>query len=85
MAQKLHGIWVLLRLAGKESEWLLIKENDDFADVTHDVLDEDTSVISAKTIGDIKDGLIGEPPPGLDHQADVSARIKHTGGSSRTS
>ena len=45
--QRLVGAWALVRLKD-EKNWLLIKENDKFADADHDLSVLDTSVVSGR-------------------------------------
>jgi bifunctional non-homologous end joining protein LigD len=65
--KKLRGSWTLVRTARDPKDWLLIKHRDEFAS-TRDVLEEDRSVLSAVTIGDLKEGRMprlgpsGGPP-----------------------
>ena len=58
---KLEGSWTLVhtgRRPGKANEWLLIKHQDEFvSDV--DVLKEDRSVVSGRTIEDVRAGRKG--------------------------
>ena len=52
--QKLKGSWTLLKMHGRgENNWLLIKHRDEFA-TTGDILKRDASVVSGKTIEDLK-------------------------------
>jgi bifunctional non-homologous end joining protein LigD len=65
---KLHGSWVLVRMrndrnGGKRTNWLLIKHRDAFAQEGKgaDVLEEDRSVASGRTMAQIAAGK-GRPP-----------------------
>ena len=65
---KLHGSWVLVRMrhdrnGGKRTNWLLIKHRDEFAreGKDNDVLEEDRSVASGRTMKQIEAGK-GKPP-----------------------
>ncbi len=51
---KLKGAWALIRLKRGENQWLLIKDNDQFANGQTDITEEDQSVNSGKTIEDLK-------------------------------
>ncbi len=57
--EKLHGGWNLVRMGGRsdggKENWLLIKEKDEFARAAEDpdVLDEDRSVVSGRTMEEI--------------------------------
>jgi len=52
--EKLEGSWTLVRLRGKEKEWLLIKHRDDFEDSETDITEQDASVVSGKTLEDLQ-------------------------------
>jgi len=52
---KLHGMWTLVKLKKGEKEWLLIKERDGFASPGGRPVPE-TSVLSGRTVEDVKDG-----------------------------
>jgi bifunctional non-homologous end joining protein LigD len=65
---KLHGSWVLVRMrhdrnGGKRTNWLLIKHRDEYAreGEDNDVLEEDRSVASGRTMAQIAAGK-GKPP-----------------------
>src|SRR6201998_3507663 len=67
---KLHGSWVLVRMrhdrnGGKRTNWLLIKHRDEYAKEgeDNDVLDEDRSVASGRTMKQIADGKGKAPKP----------------------
>ena len=67
---KLHGSWVLVRMrwdrdGGKRTNWLLIKHRDEFAreGEDNDVLDEDRSVASGRTMAQIAEGKGRAPKP----------------------
>src|SRR6267378_5034767 len=67
---KLHGSWVLVRMkgdryGGKRTNWLLIKHRDEFVKVgdANDILDEDKSVASGRTLEEIADGIGKRPKP----------------------
>lgn len=62
--EKLEGSWTLVktgRRPGAPNEWLLIKHQDEFVS-TVDVLKEDRSVVSGRTIEDVKAGRKGIEP-----------------------
>jgi bifunctional non-homologous end joining protein LigD len=56
--QKLRGGWSLVRLRRRGDDerdnWLLLKQADQFAGATHDVTEDDRSVLSSRTIEDLK-------------------------------
>jgi bifunctional non-homologous end joining protein LigD len=67
---KLHGSWVLVRMrhdrdGGKRTNWLLIKHRDKYALEGDDnnVLDEDRSVASGRTMKQIAEGKGRAPKP----------------------
>jgi bifunctional non-homologous end joining protein LigD len=67
---KLHGSWVLVRMkgdryGGKRTNWLLIKHRDEFAREGEEknVLDEDRSVASGRSMDQIKAGKGRAPKP----------------------
>ncbi len=67
---KLHGSWVLVRMrhdrnGGKRTNWLLIKHRDEYAKEgeDNDLLAEDRSVASGRTMKQIADGKGKAPKP----------------------
>ena len=67
---KLHGSWVLVRMRhdrdeGKRTNWLLIKHRDEYAreGKANNVLDEDKSVASGRTMEQIAAGKGRAPKP----------------------
>jgi bifunctional non-homologous end joining protein LigD len=67
---KLHGSWVLVRMrsdrnGGKRTNWLLIKHRDEFAreGEANDILDEDRSVASGRSLKQIAEGKGRAPKP----------------------
>jgi bifunctional non-homologous end joining protein LigD len=67
---KLHGSWVLVRMrhdrnGGKRTNWLLIKHRDEFAKEgkANDILDEDRSVASGRSMEEIAEGKGRAPSP----------------------
>jgi bifunctional non-homologous end joining protein LigD len=69
--EKLHGSWVLVRLrndrygGGKRTNWLLIKHRDEYAreGEDNDILDEDQSVASGRSMEQIAEGKGKAPKP----------------------
>jgi bifunctional non-homologous end joining protein LigD len=68
--EKLHGSWVLVRMrhdrdGGKRTNWLLIKHRDEYAKEgkANNVLDNDTSVASGRTMAQIAAGKGRAPKP----------------------
>jgi bifunctional non-homologous end joining protein LigD len=67
---KLHGSWVLVRMrhdrsGGKRTNWLLIKHRDEYAreGSANDILDEDRSVASGRSLDQIAAGKGKAPKP----------------------
>jgi bifunctional non-homologous end joining protein LigD len=67
---KLHGSWVLVRMrndrtGGKRANWLLIKHRDEFAKEgnANNILDDDRSVASGRTMDQIAAGKGKAPKP----------------------
>jgi bifunctional non-homologous end joining protein LigD len=68
--EKLHGEWVLVRMksdrtGGKRTNWLLIKHRDEYAreGKKNDILDNDTSAASGRTMEQIAAGKGRAPKP----------------------
>jgi bifunctional non-homologous end joining protein LigD len=68
--EKLHGSWVLVRMkgdryGGKRTNWLLIKHRDEFVRQggDNDILDEDRSVASGRSMQEIAAGKGRAPKP----------------------
>nr|WP_249148130.1 DNA ligase D [Bradyrhizobium sp. AUGA SZCCT0177] len=68
--EKLHGSWVLVRMkgdryGGKRTNWLLIKHRDEFVKEgdDNDILDEDKSVASGRSMDQIANGKGRAPKP----------------------
>jgi bifunctional non-homologous end joining protein LigD len=68
--EKLHGEWVLVRMkhdrsGGKRTNWLLIKHHDGYAREgrANDILDDDRSVASGRTMDQIAAGTGRAPKP----------------------
>jgi bifunctional non-homologous end joining protein LigD len=69
--QRLQGSWVLVRMkrdrdGGKRTNWLLIKHRDEFARdaaATQQLIDEDASVASGRSMGEIAAGKGRAPKP----------------------
>jgi bifunctional non-homologous end joining protein LigD len=67
--KKLKGSWALVRMQPGHNDWLLIKHRDAYAESGFDILREDRSVLSGRTIEEIKDeggdDPTGPAPPDL--------------------
>src|SRR6266481_9294491 len=68
--EKLHGSWVLVRMrrdrdGGKRTNWLLIKHRDEFVreGEANNILDEDRSVASGRSMEEITRGKGRAPKP----------------------
>ncbi|MBR0697604.1 DNA ligase D [Bradyrhizobium lablabi] len=68
--EKLHGSWVLVRMksdryGGKRTNWLLIKHRDEYAVDGNggEILDEDRSVASGRSMAQIAEGKGRAPKP----------------------
>jgi bifunctional non-homologous end joining protein LigD len=55
--RKLKGSWTLVKVRAREKDWLLIKHRDEFAGTDHDILTEERSVLSDRSIDDLKQGV----------------------------
>jgi bifunctional non-homologous end joining protein LigD len=67
---KMHGSWVLVRMrhdrnGGSRTNWLLIKHRDEFAreGKANDILDQDQSVASGRSMAEIAEGTGKAPKP----------------------
>jgi bifunctional non-homologous end joining protein LigD len=74
--EKLHGSWVLVRMrhdrnGGKRTNWLLIKHRDEFAKEgkANDILEDDRSVASGRTMDVIATGKGKAPKPFMTAQS----------------
>ena len=68
--EKLHGEWVLVRMkhdrnGGKRTNWLLIKHRDEYSreGKKNDILDDDNSVASGRSMEEIAQGKGRAPKP----------------------
>jgi bifunctional non-homologous end joining protein LigD len=52
---KLKGSWTLVKIQKRARDWLLIKHRDNYAGADTDILQEDASVVSSRTIEDMKE------------------------------
>jgi bifunctional non-homologous end joining protein LigD len=60
--EKLRGSWALVKLKGKDNEWLMIKHRDGFTSKT-DVTEKDHSVATGRTLADVRSGKQGKNLP----------------------
>jgi bifunctional non-homologous end joining protein LigD len=60
--EKLRGSWALVKLKGKDNEWLMIKHRDGFIS-TKDVTEKDHSVATGRTLADVRSGRQGQKLP----------------------
>ena len=79
--RKLLGSWTLVRTTRAPKDWLLIKHTDEHADTLRDVLENDRSVQSGLTIGDLKEGRLPDPArrAGEGEAASISERVRAKG------
>lgn len=54
--EKLRGSWTLVRMPKTPKEWLMIKHSDGFAGTLSNLIQQDKSVVTGRTLEDIKDG-----------------------------
>lgn len=55
--KKLRGQFSLVRMGKDEKNWLLIKHRDEFSNSEEEILDQDTSVKTGRTMNEIREGL----------------------------
>ena len=80
---KLHGSWVLVRMrndrtGGKRTNWLLIKHRDEYAreDGAGDLLEEDRSVASGRSMDQIAAGKGKAPKPFMTARGQTNGQAK---------
>ena len=78
--EKLRGSWVLVRMrhdrsGGKRTNWLLIKHRDEFAKEgqANNILDDDRSVASGRTMEEIASGKGKAPKPFMTAKANLAS------------
>ncbi len=54
LGEKLKGSWALVRMKKEDNQWLLIKHTDQYASETEDVTKDEHSVITGRTLSDLK-------------------------------
>jgi bifunctional non-homologous end joining protein LigD len=54
--EKMKGSWTLVKMQKSENNWLLIKHHDEYADPARDILTAENSVVSGRTIDELKTG-----------------------------
>jgi bifunctional non-homologous end joining protein LigD len=69
--EKLKGSWALVRMASDPKNWLLLKHRDGFEKAEDEVLSREVSVISGRTIEDLK----SSPVPGNDVKYPSKAEV----------
>src|SRR4030042_3096319 len=62
---KLKGSWTLVKMQKREKDWLLMKHRDDYVNHGKDILEQDKSVTTGRTVEDIKAGRAGADPAKL--------------------
>jgi bifunctional non-homologous end joining protein LigD len=63
--KKLKGSFTLIKTKQSDKSWLLIKHRDEFVKTDCDILDDDRSVVSRRTLEDIRDGIQWEESGGF--------------------
>ena len=61
--ERLKGSWTLVKMKQSDNNWLLIKHHDEYADLGQDILENNKSVLSGRTIEDIKSSRIPKLTP----------------------
>ncbi len=59
---KLKGSWTLVKIRKTQNDWLLIKHGDEYAQSGSDILKEERSVLSGRTLDDVKAAKPPVPP-----------------------
>jgi len=59
--QKLKGSWALVKMQRGQNNWLLIKHRDEYAESGVDILKEERSALSGRTIEEIREGSDSDP------------------------
>lgn len=72
---KLKGSWTLVKMHNREKEWLLMKHQDEYASPGSDVLKEERSVLSNRTIEDVKLNRPAAPAAALLNPKDLPGAI----------
>lgn len=61
--EKLQGSWTLFRLGKrKKDEWMMVKHKDEYVNAERDVTEEDRSVVSGRTVDEVRSGKKPERP-----------------------
>jgi bifunctional non-homologous end joining protein LigD len=80
--ERLEGGFALVRMARREGEkrnhWLLIKHRDSYADDHAEILEEDTSVASGRTMAEIAAGKGPKPTPFLLRRGGARNAVWHS-------
>lgn len=74
---KLQGSWTLVKIKKTDKEWLLIKHSDAFARTDVDPTDEDESVLSGRTLADVKAGKVAKKVTPLAVKSGKASRFPH--------
>jgi bifunctional non-homologous end joining protein LigD len=70
---KMKGSWTLVKTRRADNSWLLMKHKDEYASADLDILNEERSVLSGRTVKHVKASDEGESsPPGPLNPKDVS-------------
>ncbi len=60
---KLKGSWTLVKVKKRERDWLLMKHRDEYAQPGSDILQQGLSVLSGRSLDDVKAGRAPVPAP----------------------
>ncbi len=59
--KKLKGSWALVKMQKRQNDWLLIKHRDEYARSGGNILEEERSALSGRTIEEIRNESVGDP------------------------
>ena len=71
---KINGSWALVRMSHQQNNWLLIKHQDEFAVSGEDTAIDETSVLSNRTLEDLKAKPAPSPPRAIELSSVAGAR-----------
>jgi len=55
---KLKGSWTLVNIQKSQNNWLLMKHHDEYASLGSDILKDEKSVVSGRTVQDVRDSRL---------------------------
>ncbi len=73
--RKLRGSWTLVKIQKREKDWLLMKHRDEYASPTSDILKEDRSVLSGRTVDEVKVGHLPYSPMPIPNPKEVAGSL----------